>query len=198
MCNKTESIRERIRLYVVNQSRNERLLSEVPHRTFLDLAVVYRLLAIDGKSEDAETISHQRLVELGMNEEELYQAAMKNMQSDVGIFTFGNLFNGILAISLVDSIACISNRETYKGSGVMLNKKVMSAFAEQFESDVLILPSSVHELMVAKYIGDYEQIEYLKQLVHEANSDPTLISEADYLSDNVYLFSRQTQKITIA
>lgn len=197
-------IRERIQLYLINHDRNEKLLKEVPHREFLDLAVVYRLLTIDEEDENLETISRQKLDELGMTEEELYQAAMENMKSDVKILTFGNAnnvinaANEILEISLVDSIACVSNSETYKGSGMMLNTELMSAFAEHFESDVLILPSSIHELMVVMYTGDIEQIKYLKQAVEYANRTPDLLSPNDFLSDNVYFFNRKTQEILIA
>ncbi len=197
-------IRERIQLYLINHDRNEKLLKEVPYREFLDLAVVYRLLTIDEEGENLETISRQQLDELGMTEEELYQAAMENMKSDVKILTFGNVNNvinvknGLSAICLVDSIACVSNSETYKGSGMMLNKELMSAFAEHFESDVLILPSSIHELMVVMYTGDIEQIKYLKQTVEYVNRTPDLLSPNDFLSDNVYFFSRKTQEITIA
>ena len=197
-------IRERIQLYLINHDRNEKLLKEVPHREFLDLAVVYRLLTINEEGENLETISRQQLDELGMTEEELYQAAMENMKSDVKILTFGNANNVIsagnevLEISLVDSIACVSNSETYKGAGMMLNTELMSAFAEHFESDVLILPSSIHELMVVMYTGDIEQIKYLKQAVEYANRTPDLLSPNDFLSDNVYFFNRKTQEILIA
>ena len=197
-------IRERIQLYLINHDRNEKLLKEVPYREFLDLAVVYRLLTINEEGENLETISRQQLDELGMTEEELYQAAMENMKSDVKILTFGNAnnvinaANEILEISLVDSIACVSNSETYKGAGMMLNTELMSAFAEHFESDVLILPSSIHELMVVMYTGDIEQIKYLKQAVEYANRTPDLLSPNDFLSDNVYFFNRKTQEILIA
>ena len=197
-------IRERIQLYLINPDRNEKLLREVPHREFLDLSVVYRLLTIDEEDENLETISHQKLDELGMTEEELYQAAMENMKSDVQSLTFGNAnnvinaANEILEISLVDSIACVSNSEIYKGSGMMLNTELMSAFAEHFESDVLILPSSIHELMVVMYTGDIEQIKYLKQAVEYANRTPDLLSPNDFLSDNVYFFCGKTQETTIA
>ena len=197
-------IRERIQLYLINHDRNEKLLKEVPYREFLDLAVVYRLLTINEEGENLETISRQQLDELGMTEEELYQAAMENMKSDVKILTFGNANNVIsagnevLEISLVDSIACVSNSETYKGAGMMLNTELMSAFAEHFESDVLILPSSIHELMVVMYTGDIEQIKYLKQAVEYANRTPDLLLPNDFLSDNVYFFSQKTQEITIA
>ena len=197
-------IRERIQLYLINHDRNEKLLKEVPYREFLDLAVVYRLLTINEEGENLETISRQQLDELGMTEEELYQAAMENMKSDVKILTFGNANNVIsagnevLEISLVDSIACVSNSETYKGAGMMLNTELMSAFAEHFESDVLILPSSIHELMVVMYTGDIEQIKYLKQAVEYANRTPDLLSPNDFLSDNVYFFNRKTQEILIA
>lgn len=191
-------IRERIRLYLINHDRNEKLLSGIPHRTFLDLAVVYRLLAIDGNSEDAEEITHLKMEDLGMNEEELYQAAMENMESDVRILSFGNKDNGSSAIYIVPSIACLTNSEKYKGSGIMLSKNTLSAFAEHFESNVLILPSSMHELMVVMDTGDDEQVDYLKLTVRGVNSDPRLLSKEDYLSDNVYRFNRQTQEITIA
>ena len=74
----------------------------------------------------------------------------------------------------------------------------MNRLAARFNSDVMIMPSSVHELMVCIYHGEPEQIEYMKAAVLCINSDPDMVPPEVWLSDNVYLFRRDTQEVTIA
>lgn len=193
-----KGIKGRIRLYVINQSRNADLLKDVPHRKFLDLAVVYLLLSTDGKSSEVEVINCQQQKMLNMAEEELYEAAIENMEDEMRIISTGFVFDEIEGIRTVENIACATNIRGYKGAGAMLNKTVLSGFAEKFGSNVLILPSSIHEIMAVRYTGDYEFLEDMKQTVRNGNSDPSIVSPESVLSDNVYLFDRHTQEITIA
>lgn len=79
-----ETIRGDIYPKLVNAEQNKELLEKIPHRNFMDLAVVYYAIARDHAREDIGTIpiynGHMEIWE--QEEENLYQTAMRNMRAD--------------------------------------------------------------------------------------------------------------------
>ena len=62
------------------------------------------------------------------------------------------------------------------------------------DSDLYILPSSIHELIILK--ADDMGYGY-REIVQEINRDKSLVSDKDYLSDNVYYYDRLEGKLSI-
>ncbi|MDE7198314.1 MAG: hypothetical protein K2O15_05455, partial [Lachnospiraceae bacterium] len=69
---------------LVNAEQNKELLEKIPHRNFMDLAVVYYAVARDHAKEDIGTILiyNGHMEKWGQEEENLYQTAMINMRAD--------------------------------------------------------------------------------------------------------------------
>ena len=77
----------------------------------------------------------------------------------------------------------------------MLYDDVVKDFAEDLESDLIILPSSVHEILILKYDTDVN-LDGFKNMVRCVNSED--VEAEDVLSDNVYIYSREDDAIRIA
>lgn len=79
-----ETVRGDIYPKLVSAKQNKELLEKIPHREFLDLAVVYYAVARDHTQEDIGTVliynGHMEI--WGQEEENLYQTAMMNMRAD--------------------------------------------------------------------------------------------------------------------
>jgi|GEM_PF-128388 len=74
-----DKVRDRIVYRLINYAKNEELLREVPHRRFLDLAIVYYCLLEDKRlGSGAVLVRRQHMDSWGMSEEELDRAAAKN------------------------------------------------------------------------------------------------------------------------
>ena len=72
---------------------------------------------------------------------------------------------------------------------------LLRTFAERIGGDFYILPSSTHEvLFVPASVG--MDVEYLRQMVHDVNEAE--VSEQEFLSNNVYYYSLDTDRMVIA
>lgn len=74
-----DDAKEKVIMVLVNTEQNKELLKDVPHREFHDLSVVYRM--VFGRDENgmmSSIVDNSVLKEIGMTEDELFQAAVVN------------------------------------------------------------------------------------------------------------------------
>ncbi|MBP7060273.1 MAG: hypothetical protein KBA87_07635, partial [Lachnospiraceae bacterium] len=69
---------------------------------------------------------------------------------------------------------------------------VLEEFADQFESDICIIPSSIHEVILVPDQLDITSSNYAS-MIQEINS--TEVSPHEILSDHPYYFSQSDRKI---
>ena len=86
----------------------------------------------------------------------------------------------------------LTNRRGIYGASCMLYRDIIKDFADQEETDVIILPSSIHEVLL---FPDHLMFDhaFLCRTVQEINRED--VSEEDVLSDRIYIFSRETGTI---
>ena len=89
----------------------------------------------------------------------------------------------------------VTNHLMVNGAGVMCYRNVIKNLADRLNSDLYILPSSLHEILVISTDGLDK--EYLRDMVYTINRSKD-ISKEIILSDNVYLYSREKDCIEIA
>ncbi len=164
---------------LINPERNQKLLESVPHRQFLDLAVIYRIRLDDG----LETIVTNGLAEeMGADEETLYQAAKRNRKPAETVTVPG------------DSMAFLTNTDKMYGAGLMMENAQLKQYADQIDGDLYVIPSSIHELILMPE-AEWEP-ETLKETIWEANR--TFISPEIFLSDTLYYYDREKDEVKIA
>lgn len=86
----------------------------------------------------------------------------------------------------------LTNRRGIYGASCMLYRDIIKDFADQEEADVIILPSSIHEVLL---FPDHLMFDhaFLCRTVQEINRED--VPEEDVLSDRIYIFSRETGTI---
>lgn len=68
-------------LKVVNYEKNKEMLKDVPYKKFMDLAVTIRMLVrVDETGMASAIVTHDHTARLGINEKDLYAAALKNTE----------------------------------------------------------------------------------------------------------------------
>ena len=197
-----ESIKENLRAKLINYELNRDFLKEVPHRRFLDLAIVaYIALEMEEEIEGNATITVKNNLQQTwkVDKEEMIDTALENIKGDVvaadmseyvDMSLFGNTEN------LFD-IYVLTNRLKLHGAVAMLQKDRLKQFSEELEKETLtILPSSIHECLIINAEDETKDIDELREMVKEVNE--TVVSDQDILSNNVYIYNRTTDKITIA
>ena len=86
----------------------------------------------------------------------------------------------------------LSNKSKLNGSGCILYQNLLRSLGKKLESDFYILPSSVHEVLLIP-ADDQDSYEELTAMVQEVNA--TQLANEEILSDHVYYYSREAEKL---
>ena len=207
-----ESAKDNIVFQVINTLQNEDMLRDMPHREFQDLSIIYRwVVKVDENGIQSSAIRNNLAEQLGMNEEQLFKCAVENTRR---IFppTVKSMNDVIREMFISDGMPAevadmmigempedkmmwvISNDRGINGAGSMLYEDNLHKLAMKLETDLYILPSSVHEcIAVSTDMGDpYE----LAAMVNEINMDQVALEER--LSNQVYHYDKDARRLTLA
>ncbi len=88
----------------------------------------------------------------------------------------------------------LTNRNSQNGAACILYPNVLKEFAERMESDLYILPSSIHEVILIRDQG-IEDTDVLKNMVKDVNR--TQLAPEEVLSDQVYRYSRKDGRVEL-
>lgn len=201
-----EKVKGRIVFKLINFERNHELLDNVPHYRYLDLAIVFNCLLETGTKGSATILIHNHhLAFWHITKDDLYALAMENTPKLLAydLKNMTEVLKGLLKTEFSASfdsssndfpMYVLSNRSKLNGSGCILYKNLLSDFSRKLNSDLYILPSSIHEVLIipAKKAASAEE---LSDMVKEVNA--TQLSNEEILSDHVYYFCRETSKLTM-
>jgi len=222
-----EKAKGQIAFRLVHYEKNAERLHGMPHRRFLDLAIVYYYVVkeppFDGNA--SIQISNSHMETWGVTEGELYRTAMSNTpqlqpitvegidqcimgvlekelkkvsdsDGDVGrVFLKMLLTELLLSDSLKVPMYVMTNKENQYGAACILYPDSIKGFADKIGSDLYILPSSVHEVILVP-AGKGEEMERLYTMVSDINREQ--VDPEEQLSDNVYIYRRAEGMISLA
>lgn len=201
------AVREKVVMKVINYNYNQELLKSVPHDRFLDLAVVYYYILDTKEDHEATVLIHNHHIDLWeIDKDELKSAAWSNYQKfyEISVQGLDEAIMEMVGMSLSEMeqrprrmqpiLYLVTNQRQINGATAILFPDKMKALAEYLQTDLYILPSSIHELLV--FPKTVEIAEKLKEIVHDINV--TSVQRAEVLSDEVYLYSRDTGEIKLA
>ena len=203
---------EKIVFQLINTEQNKEMLKDVPHREFQDLSIIYKWVVNREKDGVASILIRNDLAErLGFSEMELYKIALENTKEIfpptikpmteviMEIFMKNGAPDGMFGMTFGDippneQMYVISNDVGINGAISMLYTDGLDELAKQVESDLYIMPSSVHETIAVS--TDMGEPEELAKMVSEINMDQ--VSLGDRLSNQVYHYDKDLQTITLA
>lgn len=203
-----QNLRNKIVYKLVNADSNRTMLESLPHIPFLDLAVVFYLLLDETETEQVTALIHnEHCSSWNLSVEELYQLAKENtskllpariesIQEMMSEFAIGNSVpdgSRMYANELPGEspplipLYVLTNRRGINGSCCLIYHDVLKEFAELMENDIIIIPSSIHEVLL---IPDADDLSYedLGAMVLSVNQNEVPLE--DRLSNQVYLYSK--------
>lgn len=199
-----ENAKEKIFYKLINYQKNRALLEEIPHLAFLDLAIVFYCMVKNDQNGAATVLIHQSHLEMWqITVEELYQDAEENTKKRLP-FEIKNMHQVMeelfgkegfeITEESREQMYILTNTSKFNGAACMLYPNLLSAFAAHINSDLFILPSSIHEVILVPADGKKLQ-EELEKMVFEVNQ--TQVEQEEVLSDRVYYYSRKKKKILL-
>ncbi len=196
-----ENVKDRICLKLMNYSQNRELLEDSPHIRYYDLALICIYLSekVDDSGMQSLPVRNDLLKLWGISEKDLLKQAIENapkiMQPQ--IFPMENILSEIPhfpARSSRNNMYILTNKERFLGSVCMTFPGVLADFADQMNSDLIILPSSTHEVILVPDDGSiFKDINEYNPVIQSANKN--IVDPVDRLSDHYYRFVRKTMKL---
>ena len=196
-----EYAKPRLVFRLVNAEWNAEHLEGHPHREFLDFAVVYHILLSGYDSEQFMTtaVTQDLLHQWGVSEDELYKTAYDNMKEH-----FPEICQplsdvlGILDPSEEEKPECelylLSMGKMLYGAAALIYGEALRNLADRLESDIYILPSSIHEVLLlpAEERQDEDSLLYMVRSINR-----TQVRRQEWLSDNIYRYHRKNGSISV-
>lgn len=188
------NVRKNVVLRVVNAEKNKNMLFNLPHYAWQDLAA-YCFVVVE-KSDDGSTagvkVTHALLAKLGMTASELYRAAYKNTrEKGFKIFRMAEL-NPLFAMMGDAPMLICSNEYINRGASFVLYEENLKKASSMLGGDMVILPSSVNEVICVPDDGSADE---LIDLVREVNR--TQVADDEQLSDNCYRYIAAENRIVM-
>lgn len=210
-----DNIKDKLVFKLIQAETNLELLADIPNIRFLDLAIVFYLLL--DKSEIGQMtalIRNSHLDIWGTTEEEVYRLAkintprllpakiksMKEVMLEILAAQFEEVVESDILSELLEDMPdksplyVFTNQQGVNGAGCILYEDCLAEFAQKHNSDIIILPSSVHEVLLAADRGDmvYEDLE---EMVKHINREA--VPEEEVLSNRIYRYSLSKKMIIV-
>lgn len=207
---------------LVNRKSNRKRLIDVPFMQFVDLAITFHCLVRNNDDGIGSFIITRELMESwDVTVKELYQLAGVNTPRlfPSSIRTMEEVLQDMLepmqdsypaySEEILDedseqdipfqfesphSMYILSNSNGINGASALLYPEVIEKFSNSIKSNVYILPSSIHEVILVPFQEEIDKSQ-LVQMVNEVNE--TQVAKEEVLSSSVYYYDRLRKELTV-
>lgn len=197
-----KKVKDNICLKLMNCESHSVLLKDTPFIPYYDLALVCTFLTKrkDENSMQSIQVRNNYLEMWDVSKEDLFKLAIKNTTDKMQpqIIPMSEILRGIpnfpKRLISRDNMYILSNKERFLGSVCLTFPGVLADIAEKLQSDLYILPSSTHEVIIVPTSANlYDDPEELNQVIHSVNDD--IVDPIDQLSDHYYRFDRKSNSL---
>lgn len=194
-----EQVKDRIFYKLVSYDKNRKMLEKLPYYKWNDLAIIFYYAMEEERIGRASiTIHHQHLKMWEQSLDTLYAVAQENMKKSMPelLVSMKDLLEETTGLKMGEDtylpMYVLTNQEKVYGAAAMLYSEHMKKLAERWQTDLLILPSSIHEVLLLPDDGQNEYAFY-KQMVEEVNT--TQVEPEEVLSYSLYRYCREKAEI---
>ena len=208
-----DQVKDHIICKLVNAEMNKDYLADKPFTPVEDLAVIY---AIDlGGNESGHMtapITNKLLESYGITEQELHDIAIHNLaESQIEFKTMRDVLVDMMFPEGIQegdprafmlppeeenpSMYVLSNADKLNGAAAILDSKTMEDISEKLGGDFIVLPSSIHEVIVLPVNEDMDR-QTLEAMVQDVNAGQ--VAPEERLSDHVYMYDSQAKELVLA
>ncbi len=196
------AVRDRLRCKLINYEANAGRLEEIPHRRFLDLAIVPYCTIRDNElnrriaGEASFVVTNVNLKLWGVTGDEVMEDSIGNTLREEHpqiscMFDILRNLNPGFAEATEDEIRnCpmyVMTTGCSNGAISMIYEDRLREFCNNIGRDIYVIPSSISEVILVPYEEGASE-EMFNEMIREVNE--TQLDRVDILSDHVYYFDR--------
>jgi len=197
-----EKVKPHLGYKLINYDMNRDLLKEIPHKCYLDLAIVCYCNIVDDRiGKGTILIRNEHLDIWKVEQDTVVRDSLQNMQVifPADVINMADLLKELysdpaqLICGKLPMYVLTTKARMYGAAAILYNGQ-LEEIAREVEDDFYLLPSSIHEIIIVpkQYVADEN---YLSQMVDEINQEQVDIEEV--LSNHAYLYSNLTKEITL-
>jgi len=213
--NDFSQLKEKVVYKLVHTASNQGMLATMPSVPYLDLSIVFYLYL--GKNESGQMtalIHNDHMKAWGTTTRELYNLAMDNTpkllparlrsmaevmkaiaKEHLGKDYREEFIDDLLSAHTVSPLYVLTNSSGICGACTILYPQQLKNFADTIGTDLVILPSSIHEVLLIPYHDDISFQELTNMVSHINRAE---VPVEDRLSDQVYLYSQSLGTVILA
>lgn len=213
-------LEDKIMFKLIHCASNQALLQDIPYIPYLDLAIVFYLfLDRNATGQMTALIHNEHMAIWNVKEKDLLTLALENTPKafPAEIKSMTEVMKDIVRENFPDDrheeyeeeemaelfdasktrmpLYVLTNEVSLNGAGCIIYRNVLKNFADSLGEDLIILPSSIHEVLLTPNEPGVSYKE-LSDLVTCINQNE--VPEEDQLSNQVYLYSRATDRLRLA
>jgi len=199
-----QSAKKRICYRLVHFKKNQELLKDVPHVVYLDLAIIFYCMVETEDFGRASIIIHNSHLDMwGISKETLIKVArdntpkllpydMKSMKEILKDYLSEEIYLEQVERQRQPDMYVLSNTYSYYGAGAILYPGLLKNFATACQSNLIILPSSIHEVILLP-VNSLRDMEEFSGMVKEVNENQVDVQEV--LSDHAYYYDKERDEV---
>ncbi len=196
-----EGILSHVRYGMTNRKWSKADLEQMPHKNILDMALIYGLFDEIGGSTIWGLVTWKAMDNSGITMDELDEAARKNTDkittrsmAEVMAEMYEQM--GIPEAQFDESPRqyVIANNSSYRGAIAMAFPGVFEELANKVGCDLVIIPSSIHELLVIPVDDAAMDYEDIRNMIAEVNE--TQVAPHERLGDRPYYYKKGSMQVS--
>ncbi|MCH5252111.1 MAG: hypothetical protein J1F22_03970 [Lachnospiraceae bacterium] len=202
-----ESCQDKIIYRLISTKKNQKILRGIPHIPFLNMSITFAVVCnLSSDGLESLRISNELLEKWDVSVKQLYQLAKENTPRifpvridslEKIIFSYLGMEREALPISedqlgkKETPLLLITNESGINGASVLLYEDLIQELAEKYKSNLYILPSSVHEIIVIPG-DDIKMLPGLATMVADINKKH--VSREEVLADTAFYYDWKEKK----
>lgn len=207
-------LKDKVVYKLIHTHSNRDRLTDLPHIPYLDLSIVFYLFLEENElGHMTAAVHYDHMNAWKITEEGLYKLASRNTprilpaeiksmdevikdlissQPDDGFIK--ELWREQQESGTTSPLYVLTNDYGISGSCAILYDGLLKNFADQLGQDLIILPSSVHEVLLVPYSEDInlEDLSYMVQYINL-----TEVPVEDRLSNEIYRYERSGNRVIL-
>lgn len=205
-----EKVKDDIALRLMNTENNQEKLQERPNVQMEDMSA--SLVIVVGETKEGfatAPITNEIMAELGTDKDTLMETAKANMAAQD--YSFKSMRDVLIGTMFPDGVPendpmlemmlppkdgpqmyVLSNEHNLHGATEIMNQKAMDEIADKLGGDFVVLPSSVHEVIVLPFDDNMDSAT-LDNMIQEINGG--VVSPEDKLSDHAFMYDSEAHEL---
>lgn len=206
----TEDLFDRLAVALINYEANCDMLQAIPHRRFLDLAIVPVILSdnndwsyeyVDVSFSKRYHLPAEFLIDFAIsNSKRLYGTQMTSLHDFMSLLYEKCDLKDFYDMTDMENegfetpLFILTNNTGFLGASVICFENIMKQLFNVFKTDFYVIPSSIHDVMI------YPADEYVDKLFVKSiltNANDTVLSDTEKLSYNLYFYDSKKDELSI-